>query len=257
MKRAAFSSGALYPRDSEDALRLVKKAGFDFAELMPQCRADTRPDFARRVRGLIHVASIHYPLVFFSVLYNIHPGMVAEARELNRDIVESAAIMGSEILVIHAGNPVSAADRAAGLEEPILDNLRDLGTRAAVAGITVALEHNPKTQAGIPAELLAYHARLGMASIKPMVDTTESFEAGIDPVEFIAAVRPCYMHLSDHRGSMKHIPAGSGDADWPGIARTLREQGYEGFWTLEPSWRYYLDDVDSGLAKARAFIEAL
>ena len=257
VKRTAFSTGALYPRDSEDSLRLVKKAGFDYAELMPQCRADTSPDFAKRVHGIIRVASIHYPLVFFPVLYNIHPGMIAEARELNRDIVESAAIMGSEIIVIHAGSPVSEADRARGLEEAVLDNLRDLGALAAAAGVTVALEHNPKTAAGIPEELLAYNALLGMDSIKPMVDVTESFEAGIDPSVFIRKVRPCHTHLSDHRGNVKHIPAGDGDADWPEIALALREQDYAGLWTLEPIWRHYLDNVDAALAKARAFVEAL
>ena len=36
MSRYSFSTGALYPLESEDALRRIKNAGFDNAELMPQ-----------------------------------------------------------------------------------------------------------------------------------------------------------------------------------------------------------------------------
>lgn len=257
VRRVAFSTGALYPRDSAEALKLLAQAGFEYAELMPQCRADTQPDFARKVKGVIKVAAVHYPLVFFPVLYNPHPGMIAESRTLSRDLVASAAILGTEVIIIHAGNPVSEAERKAGLEEPVLDNLRDLATLAQAEGIRIALEHNPKTAAGVPEELLAYNAKLDHPGITPMVDVTESFEADIDPVVFINKVKPCHTHLSDHKGNVKHIPAGEGDADWPGIRKALESQGYAGLWCLEPMWRFYLGEALPALVKAKAFMEGL
>ena len=42
MKQAqySFSTGALFPYESEDALAMIKAAGFDYAELMPQAISD-------------------------------------------------------------------------------------------------------------------------------------------------------------------------------------------------------------------------
>ena len=36
----SFSTGALFPYESEDALQMIKNAGFDYAELMPQAISD-------------------------------------------------------------------------------------------------------------------------------------------------------------------------------------------------------------------------
>jgi sugar phosphate isomerase/epimerase len=254
--RISFSTAALWPRDSELALRLLARVGFPNAELMPQCLADTTPEFARKARSITRVASIHFPLAYFSVLYNAHPGMAAEARAMCATIVESAAILGAEVIVIHAHAPAEPAMREL-LEKPIVDTMLRLGDLAAAAGLTVALENNPKTEARTPEGLAAYCRCLGHAAIKPMVDVTESFEAGIDPRDFLAAVEPCHLHLSDHRGDQKHIPAGEGETDWPGVAARIRAWDYRGLWTFEPGWKHYLEDVESRLAKAREFAESL
>jgi sugar phosphate isomerase/epimerase len=254
--RVSFSTAALYPRGSEDSLALIARAGFTNAELMPQCMADTRPAFARSTKGIVRVASIHYPLAFFSMFYNPHPGMVAEARAMNRDIVASAEIFGSEAIVIHAHSPGDPARRDT-LEKPILDNMLDLAALAESKGVVVALENNPKTAAGSAENLLACVKALGHPSIRPMVDVTESFEAGIDPVDFLAKVNPCHLHLSDYRAGEKHIPAGEGEMDWKGIASTIKAWCYKGLWTLEPMWKHYFDEPAAALAKAKAFAETL
>jgi sugar phosphate isomerase/epimerase len=218
--------------------------------------ADTRADFARGARGIVKVASIHYPLAFFAMFYNPHPGMVAETRVMNRDLVESAAILGSEMIVIHAHNEGDPSRRKT-LEQPILDNMLDLAGLAEKEGITVALENNPKTAAGTAEKLLAYVRALDCPSILPMVDVTESFEAGIDPVEFLTVVRPCHLHLSDYRDNEKHVPAGEGSLDWTQIAARIKAWGYKGLWTLEPMWKHYYGDSDVALRRARDFAEIL
>ena len=77
MNKFSFSTGGLYPLKSEDALSLVKKAGFDYAELMPQCFSDLTFDFANKVNDIgIKVASIHYPLIFMGVMYSAQAGML-------------------------------------------------------------------------------------------------------------------------------------------------------------------------------------
>jgi sugar phosphate isomerase/epimerase len=254
--RISFSTAALYPRDSEESLRLIARAGFPHAELMPQCMADTRPGFARMSRQIVKVGSIHYPLAFFSMFYNPHPGMVVETRAMNRDIVESAAVFGAETIVIHAhveGEP----SRREIMEKPILDNMLHLAALAGKEGITVGLENNPKTAAGTAERLLAYVKALDHSSILPMVDVTESYEAGIDPADFLAKVNPCHVHLSDHRDREKHVPAGEGAMDWTAIAGAIKAWGFRGLWTLEPAWKHYFGDAEPPLRKARGFAETL
>ena len=63
------------------------------------------------------------------------------------------------------------------------------------------------------------------------------------------------MHMSDHAGDAKHIPAGEGEADWKAIKKALG--GYSGYYTLEPSYRFYLSEPENKLAKAYSFISRL
>ena len=63
------------------------------------------------------------------------------------------------------------------------------------------------------------------------------------------------MHLSDHAGDKKHIPAGEGENDWAAIKKALAD--YEGYYTLEPLYRFYIDEPEKKLAKAYDFIAGL
>ncbi|MEI6875414.1 MAG: TIM barrel protein, partial [Spirochaetota bacterium] len=137
------------------------------------------------------------------------------------------------------------------------DNMLHLASLAKKEGVTVALENNPKTAAGTAEKLLAYVAALADPSILPMVDVTESYEAGIDPVDFLSIVNPCHLHLSDYRDKEKHIPAGEGAMDWKGIAERIKAWGFKGLWTLEPMWKHYYDEPEAALKKARAFAGTL
>ena len=70
-KKVAFSTGALYLLETTDGLAHLKKAGFEHAELMPQCYSDLSLDTLKKIEEIgIHISSIHYPLAFFSLLYN-------------------------------------------------------------------------------------------------------------------------------------------------------------------------------------------
>ena len=43
MKKTAFSTGAFYTLETAEALGKIRKAGFEHAELMPQCQEDLSP----------------------------------------------------------------------------------------------------------------------------------------------------------------------------------------------------------------------
>ncbi|MHB0898230.1 MAG: sugar phosphate isomerase/epimerase family protein [Spirochaetales bacterium] len=253
----SFSTAALFPRSAAESLRLIAGAGFSHAELMPQCFAEAREDFALEAQKCgIHVASVHYPLAMFSMLYNAGEGMTTEARTFGSGLVRLCSALGAEVLVVHPHDPQKEPGLRLLLEEPIRRNLQRLGEECAAFGLTLAIENSPKGPGRTPAGLLAYIEGLEAGpAAAPMVDTTEACEAGEDPAAFIAAVKPRHMHMSDHAGDAKHLPAGEGEADWKAIKRSLG--GYAGYYTLEPSYRFYLSDPGRKLAKAYAFISGL
>lgn len=257
MNKYSFSTAALYPRGAAESLRLIRGAGFSHAELMPQCFSEARESFALDAEKCgIHVASVHYPLAMFSMLYNAGEGMTAEARSFGTELVRLCSRLGAEVLVVHPHEPQKDPALRLLLEEPIRRNLQLLGEACEAAGLTLAIENNPKGPGRTPSGLLSYIASLEAGPAAwPMVDTTEACEAEEDPAAFISAVKPRHMHLSDHAGDKKHIPAGEGENDWAAIKKALA--GYEGYYTLEPLYRFYIDEPEKKLAKAYDFIAGL
>ncbi len=256
MKQYAFSTGALFPLHTPDALAALKKAGFNCAEVMPQAFYDVSPDFVREaLKTGIHVTSIHYPLAFFSILYNAHPDMYAESKKFSNDLLTAAKALDTRVIVVH---PHSIADEKyfALLEAPIIDGMKYLAELCEKNGVTLGMENSPKGMGATPDGLLKY-IELYFAdcpAIKPIVDTTEACEASEDPVAFIKTVKPVHLHLSDFHDNKKHLPAGDGSIDWNGVKAALDGYGYSGIYTLEPSYRHYLDDIDAKLKKAYAFV---
>ena len=254
LNRYSFSTGALFPLESEDALQRIKNAGFDNAELMPQALSDASEAATRTFEKTgIRIASIHFPLAMFGMLYTAHRTMRDDGRRFTRDLLTMGRRMGTAILVVHPHSKAIPGYEAL-LEQPIIDNLRYLADTCADFGVLLAMENSPKTCATAE-QLQAYVDSFGPVHMRPMVDTTEVCEAGGDPVQFLGAIQPCHLHLSDFSGTSKHLPAGEGDIDWAGVKAQLGD--YTGFYTLEPSYRYYLEDIDARLRRAHAFIAGL
>lgn len=256
-QRFAFSTGALNPMDSVDALRMIKEAGFDCAELMPQAISDASEaaTLAFEKTG-IRLTSIHYPLVMFGVLYNPVRSMIEDGRKFSRDLLTMGKRMGTEVLVVHPHEPIRLKGYYDRLEAPIIENLRYLADLCAEFGITMAMENSPKSCANAPM-LKDYITMLDKPAILPMIDTTEACEAGEDPLEFLRQCKPCHLHMSDfdYTGGVKHLPAGEGDLDWKTVRQILDGYGYAGMYTLEPTYRFYLDDTAAKLRSAYCWLE--
>ncbi len=250
--RYSFSTGALFPRESADALKLVRDAGFLNAELMPQCLSDVSEESIRAFERIgIRIASIHYPLAFFPMLYTPHISMRNDGRMFSRDLLRLGEALGTKVLVVHPHVP-SRRGYADLLDTPVIKNLLWLADECEKHGILMAMENSPKTCA-TPEQLTDYVKMLNHKNIRPMVDTTEVREAGGDPAAFIAVVSPCHLHLSDYTGDTKHLPAGEGDTDFTAVSNNLA--GYEGFYTLEPAYRYYMENVEQKLHAGYEFLE--
>lgn len=258
MNKAAFSTGAFYTLETSEALSKIRNAGFAHAELMPQCSEDLSPSMLRKTEKIgIHISSIHYPLVFFGILYNANPGMYRESKQFSDNLAKFAKSAGTEFVVIHPEEEYKGKFVGI-LGKPINDNIRYLCSALEENGITVAMENYPSGVGQYPDTLDAYVKRLAIPNMKVMVDTTEVIEGGGDPIEFIKGLEnvPCHLHLSDY-DEKKHIPIGTGKVDWKAVTTLLKNRGFAGYWTLEPSYKYYLDDPDGQLRKDYEYISAL
>lgn len=258
MDRYAFSTAALYPLKSDVALSLIKNAGFNHAELMPQAFSDVTDGFAvKALKTGIQVSSVHYPLAMFAMLYTSHPAMSEDGCRFGRDIVNLCKKLGAMVLVIHPHIPPAEKHKAV-LEPPVLENMIYLADLCYKNGIKLAMENSLKGDGSTGEGLLKYISSFGgHPAIHPMVDTTEACEAFQDPAEFIRTVRPIHLHLSDHKGEDKHLPAGQGSINWKDVKKAIVQVGYEGYYTLEPSYRYYLEDTENRLGEAYHFIQSL
>lgn len=250
----AFSTGALYPLRSRDAVALVKEAGFDGAELMPQSLYDTSARSLMEMERVgLPLTSIHYPLAFFPLLYTSQPDMLLDGRKYSKQLLNFAADLGAGVLVVHPHTSAKPEHRDL-LEQPVIDNLLWLADRCKDKGILLAMENHPKTCA-TSAQLRQYINFLNHPNILPMADTTEVREAGGDPAAFIRDLPPCHLHLSDFVQDRKHLPPGEGEIDWPGVRDALGD--YQGVYTVEPSYRYYLEDIPAKLKRDLRFIRQL
>lgn len=256
-----FSTAALFPRPTLAALKLIEACGFTFAELMPQCRRETRPSFTRLRewrRLKIRVWSVHFPLVFSSTFYNPYRGMRREAARLINDVVQMSALLQAKVIVIHPPNEVPE-DVGKLFQPPIIQNLRHLCDKAAERGIAVAVENSPRSQCKSPAGMVAFLAELGHRNAYPMLDTTEAAEAGYDPVDFLSVVNPIHLHLSDYRASTVHLPVGEGEIEWKKIIECLHLRNYSGCLVIEPAYRYFVSQEQAidKMIKMKAFIANL
>lgn len=246
----SFSTGGLYPRLSFEALRLIEGAGYPIAEFMPQCTYETTPEFAKEVKKLgVKIDSIHYPLVFFGILYNPYPGMVLESKIYTDNLVNMGYEMGTQVIVIH---PVGTENN---IDPAVLENLVYLCEVSEKSGIQVVLENHPRG-GRTPEELSAAAEIIGYKKMRLMMDVTESWECNVDPLDFVQKLDLAHLHLSDFSDKGKHLPPGEGDMQWQDIFTALKRKNYSGSYVIEPIWRYYIEDAADKLVKAREFIES-
>ena len=125
----------------------------------------------------------------------------------------------------------------AAYRDDVLARLRELTARARAAGL-ILLHENEK-------DIYGDTAPRSVDLMRSIDD--DHFQAAFDPANFIQCgevpypdayaslsrwVR--YVHVKDALVDGSVVPAGDGAACWPDLLRQLREDGYDGFFSLEP-----------------------
>ena len=259
MDKFAFSTGALYTYETIEGLEHLKKAGFRNIELMPQCMADTSLERLGAIDRLgMHVSSIHFPLAYFALLYNANPEMRKEFEEYVKTLSVFLKKADTHIMVIHTETPYEGRMWEK-IGKPIRDNIRFLYEKMGESGVTLCMENHPEGVGQYPDTLDKYVESMDMPDMKIIIDTTESLEGNVDPYFFIKNLKsvPAHLHLSDFKDNTKHLPIGEGSIDWKALFALLKERGYSGYYTLEPSYKFYIDDIDERLRKDYEYLSSL
>ena len=158
-------------------------------------------------------------------------------RRFERAITLAQAFSTPYIRIFSFYPPASAKNDPAEWRDEVLGRLGEMTARAQAEGITL-LHENEKDIYG---DTIARCVDLLMSINDP------HFQAILDPANFIQcgqiaypegyeAVHPWlrYVHVKDARSDGSVVAAGEGMARWPDLLQRLREDGYDGFFSLEP-----------------------
>lgn len=255
--KLSFSTASLFPRYSLDALRMIQDSGFLYAELMPQCYEEIKASFARAILDeiKIKIASVHFPLVLFSIFYNPYPGAVKESRKLVDNITEMAEMLDSEVIVIHPPRLDNETIRKL-FHDAIIDNIRYLCEVSQKHGIKIALENMPNGGRTLE-ELQNIIKEIDHENIFPMLDTTEAMESDQNPINMLKRMNLIHIHISDYDTGKKHLIPGEGKIDWSEFFNILKKKQFAGFITVEPSYKYLIENPVEKMVKVRVFLEKL
>jgi sugar phosphate isomerase/epimerase len=115
-------------------------------------------------------------------------------------------------------------------------------------GIILALEDHPEVGTRI-ADFVHILELVDDERLKVNLDTSNPMEAGDDPVELAKLVnsRIVHVHLSDRSANLQHQVAGEGVVDFVLIFHILKENGYDGWLSLEAGGRKGEDAIQQAL----------
>lgn len=245
--KISFSTAALYPRDTIEALEIIKDCGINYAELMPQDIIETTTDFAKEILGKdigIKVSSIHFPLILSSFYYNCYPKTRNTTKKIIDELIKAAEILEVEVIVSH-GLPSFKDNYKKELFYPvILENINYLVDGANKRNINIAIENGPNYNTRTPFSHDDFIKGFSQKNIGAVIDTTESCEARQDIFDFLKNVdNIIHFHISDFaKDKGKHLVLGEGEIDWEKFFVELEAKEFKGYTVIEPLYKYFLEN---------------
>ncbi|WP_128476047.1 sugar phosphate isomerase/epimerase family protein [Halorussus pelagicus] len=222
----------------EEALGAASRIGFDFAELyMDGATERTRLD-PGSVGSLAAEKGIdllvHLPFVDLEIGSPRNPVREGSLSE-QRACIETAAEMGAEKAVLHAGTSARPPEWELDEIAPrLLDSIRILDRFAADRDVEICVENLP----GVPFTVHHLDRVFAETEASATFDTGHARVDGMDPDEmadFLAnrGERVSHVHVNDAREDAdEHVPTGSGTTDFETALAPLRE-GWEGTVSVE------------------------
>ena len=167
----------------------------------------------------------------------------AERMEKMKKSIRFTSLLGCKNWVIHPLMPMGADDMVTGSEKETWDiNLRfmrELLITSKEYGVTICLENMPMAKFSMakPASILSFVEEIGDENLKICLDTGHA--AVFDDVSLCDEVRRLggkikVLHIHDNKcGKDLHLMPYFGTIDWKAFARSLKDIGYDGVFSLE------------------------
>ncbi len=119
----------------------------------------------------------------------------------------------------------------------VFRRLRELTARAHAAGVTLLHENEKDIYGDTIARCVDLVKNIADPHFQAILDPANFIQCGQTPYpDAYEALRPwlSYVHVKDALPDGSVVPAGEGVARWPELLQRLREDGYDGFFSLEP-----------------------
>ncbi|MCC5849250.1 MAG: sugar phosphate isomerase/epimerase [Verrucomicrobia bacterium] len=156
--------------------------------------------------------------------------------------MRNAAILGTDQIRVmtYPNDGLSEAD----WQSETVKRLRELGRRAADAGIFLLVENCSGWAASTPDNFAKFFEMVNLPSVRAVYDTGNPASHHAGPArmsEWFAAAQPHlrHVHIKDHTGcaegiTPKHLWPGEGVCRVRETLETLAASGYDGFISIEP-----------------------
>lgn len=227
-----------------DWARMGASLGLDAVDLSILFVQDRSPQKLRALREEIESIGMRIAMVTSYPDFT-HPDANQREKELSleREVVEVAAALGSEMVRVTAGQAHPETTRECGTTWAI-QGLRRLVETTRGSGVTLVYENHAKpgawlytdfsTQPDIFLEIVRGTADVGLGV---NFDTGNAATFAEDPVELLRQViqRVVSIHASDSslRGELKHTLLGTGITPFPALFTELKKAGWDGWICLE------------------------
>lgn len=122
--------------------------------------------------------------------------------------------------------------------EEVLRRMAALAQRAEKQGVTLLHENEKNIYGDIPSRCLDIVESVGSPRLRVAWDAANFVQCGVRPFsQAFAVLRPYleYVQVKDALLADGHVvPAGEGDGQLPETLRALRDDGFDGFFSMEP-----------------------
>lgn len=124
------------------------------------------------------------------------------------------------------------------VRDEVVRRMAALAARAEERGVVLLHENEKAIFGDVPERVLDLVTAVGSPALRLAWDPANYVQVGVDPFpEAYALLRPYvdYIQIKDAvRGSGTVVVAGEGDGRIPETVHALREDGYDGFFSMEP-----------------------
>ncbi|MGC5585339.1 sugar phosphate isomerase/epimerase family protein [Ornithinimicrobium sp. W1679] len=226
--------------DLQEQCALVRKLGMGFVELRSAWGTnvlDLDADQLARAKEILdahglRVSSIGSPIgkIFIDEDF-------AEHQARARHAVEVAHHFGAPYIRIFSFF-IRPGDDPDSHRDEVVDRMRALADIAAEGDVVLLHENEKEIYGDIPRRCVDLLETVGSPHLRAAWDAANFVQVGVRPFsEAFAQIRPFLEYVQIKDATMADgevVPAGRGDGEVRETLRALREDGFEGFFSLEP-----------------------